>query len=85
VTCAAPMQVYVLGTVTQNQVSGDFEVVVDCTPERAATWTATVSPEGGAPFVKGRAKVDLQAFAYLSPQDVTIDDHSRTTVHLTRA
>jgi len=89
VTCSAPMRVAVLGTVTQNAggepVRGGFTVEVDCTPDAAAKWTATVSPEGSAPFVRGKAKVDLHAYAYLGTPDVTIDDQSTATVRLTRA
>jgi hypothetical protein len=89
VICSAPMRVAVLGTVTQTvggrPVNGEFSVEVDCTPDAAATWTATVPPEGTAPFVRGKAKVDLQAFAYLSTPDVTIDDYSSAIVRLTRA
>ena len=89
VTCSAPMQVAVLGTVTQTvrgePVTGEFTVWVDCTPDRAATWTATVPPDGSLSFGRGKARVDLQAYAYLVSQDVTIDDHSSAIVRLTRA
>lgn len=80
VTCSAPMRVSVLGTVTQKGVTGDFTVEVDCTPDRAATWTATVP----GTFARGKARVDLDAYAYLIEKDTTIDDHSPATVRLTR-
>lgn len=89
VTCEVPMQVAVLGTVTQTvqgrPVTGEFTVWVDCTPDAAATWTAPVSPQGSSHFVRGKAKVELAAYAYLIEQDVTIDDRSKATVRLTRA
>ncbi len=88
VTCSVPMQVAVLGTVTQTvrdePVTGEFTVWVDCTPDRAATWTAAVPPDGSLPFVHGKARVELQAYAYLVSQDVTIDDHSSATIRLIR-
>jgi hypothetical protein len=89
VTCSEPMEVAVLGTVTQQvrgaRVTGEFTVWVDCTPDRAATWTATVPAGQGLSFKRGKASVDLQAYHYVSWADVTIDASSHDTVRLARA
>jgi hypothetical protein len=85
VTCSEPMEVAVLGTVTQRSgARGEFTVSVDCTPDRAATWTATVPAGDGLSFKRGKATVDLHAYAYVSWADVTIDASSSTTIRLTR-
>jgi hypothetical protein len=68
VTCDKPTTVTLAGTVTEIVkkvlVKGTFSTNAACTPDAAASWTASATPTGTTPFQKGAAEVDVQAQGY---------------------
>ena len=63
-------------------VRGDFTTRVDCVPGSPAAWTATATPTGTAPFVKGDVEVSTRAQGYDSEYNQYVEVNDSAVVKL---
>jgi hypothetical protein len=88
VTCNQPTSVALSGSVTQvvksEIVRGNFSRQMSCTPGSAVPWTATATPTGTTPFVKGAAEATTQAQGHDSHYDQYVTVNTTAIVDLTR-
>ncbi|MGC4886379.1 hypothetical protein [Micromonospora sp. DT227] len=86
VTCNQPTSVALYGTVTEivkkTIVRGDFTTRVDCVPGSPAAWTATATPTGTVPFVKGDVEVSTRAQGYDSEYNQYVEVNDTAVVKL---